>query len=210
MLGEIRNAMRWLSPVSPRCRRPVDAAYAAPRRATPAKPGATRRPAMTRSRFEQYRDWRLSSSSGATASSTMQLAAADLPARAQGPARTQPKAYYDWLAGLPEAERERRFRERFDRIDANHDGIDRPRRARRLARQQRAFYRRLGPAGRASRTSAPQPGRESQLAGGGETCRHGTRPCSARTPARIGSPPSRLFAAEGAGAPTRSCYALHA
>ena len=34
----------------------------------------------------------------------------------------QVKAYYDWFAGLPEADRDRRFRERFDRIDANHDG----------------------------------------------------------------------------------------
>jgi hypothetical protein len=41
---------------------------------------------------------------------------------------------------LPEADRDRRFRERFDRIDANHDGtIDQTERAA-WRDKQRAFY----------------------------------------------------------------------
>jgi len=54
----------------------------------------------------------------------------------------QQKAYYDWLAGLPEADRDRRYRERFDRIDVNHDGkIDAAERAA-WHDKQRNFYER--------------------------------------------------------------------
>src|SRR5436305_3184062 len=71
--------------------------------------------------FEQYRDWRLSYIERRRSELAVQLSAADLPAR-QKTRLEQVKAYYDWLAALPEADRDRRFRERFDRIDANHDG----------------------------------------------------------------------------------------
>ncbi len=72
--------------------------------------------------FEQYRDWRLTFLDRRRSELAMQLSAADLPAR-QKTRLEQTKAYYDWLADLPEKDRDQRFRERFNRIDANHDGI---------------------------------------------------------------------------------------
>jgi hypothetical protein len=71
--------------------------------------------------FEQYREWRLRFIERRQTQLTAQLAAADLQPR-QRARLEQVKAYYDWFAGLPETDRDRRFRERFDRIDANHDG----------------------------------------------------------------------------------------
>jgi hypothetical protein len=91
--------------------------------------------------FEQYRDWRLNYIERRRSELAIQLAAGNLPAR-QKAQLEQVKAYYEWLAGLPEAERDRRFRERFDRIDANHDGaIDAAERSI-WHDKQRAFYRR--------------------------------------------------------------------
>ena len=99
--------------------------------------------------FEQYRDWRLNFIERRQSDLARQLAASDLPAP-QKARLEQVKAYYDWLAGLPEADRDRRFRERFDRIDANHDGqIDQAERAA-WRDQQRAFYHR-------DRTVAQEP-----------------------------------------------------
>lgn len=72
--------------------------------------------------FEQYRDWRLTFMERRRSDLAMQLASADLPAR-QKTRLEQTKAYYDWFAGLPDKDRDQRFRERFNRIDANHDGI---------------------------------------------------------------------------------------
>jgi hypothetical protein len=91
--------------------------------------------------FEEYRDWRLRFIERRQAQLAAQLSAADLPAR-QRARLEQTKAYYDWLAGLPATDRDRRFRERFDQIDANHDGvIDRDERAA-WRDKQRALYRR--------------------------------------------------------------------
>jgi len=91
--------------------------------------------------FDQYRDWRMHFIERRQTQLAMQLSAADLPAR-QKVRLEEVKAYYDWLAGLPEADRDRRFRERFDQIDANHDGkIDQGERAA-WRQKQRAFYRR--------------------------------------------------------------------
>jgi len=91
--------------------------------------------------FEQYRDWRLNFIERRRSELAIRLAAADLPER-QKARLQQVKAYYDWLAGLSEAERDRNFRERFDRIDANHDGrIDAAERAA-WHDKQRTFYRR--------------------------------------------------------------------
>jgi hypothetical protein len=99
--------------------------------------------------FEQYRDWRLNFIERRQSELALQLSAADLPAR-QKTRLEQVKAYYDWLAGLPAADRDRRFRERFDRIDANHDGtIDQAERAA-WRDKQRTFYRR-------DRTAAQEP-----------------------------------------------------
>ena len=91
--------------------------------------------------FDQYRDWRLHFLERRQTQLAVQLSAADLPAR-QKARLEQVKAYYDWMAGLPEADRDRRFRERFDQIDANHDGkIDAAERAA-WRQKQRAFYSR--------------------------------------------------------------------
>src|SRR5256885_1335820 len=71
--------------------------------------------------FEQSRGWRVGFSEARQTQLTGQWAAADLQPR-QRARLEQAKAYYDWFAGLPEADRDRRFRARFDQIDANHDG----------------------------------------------------------------------------------------
>src|SRR5262249_7657806 len=62
--------------------------------------------------FEQYRDWRLHFIEQPQTQLTAQLAAPNLTATQRS--RLQQKAYYDWFAALPEADRDRRFRERFD------------------------------------------------------------------------------------------------
>src|SRR5262249_534069 len=86
-----------------------------------AQPGAPNPEAGDAITFEQYRDWRLNQNERSRDDLCRQLAAAELAAK-QKARLEQIKSYYDWLAGLPEAERDHRFRERFDRIDANHDG----------------------------------------------------------------------------------------
>ena len=104
--------------------------------AQPLAPGA----AADTISFEQYRDWRLAFIERRQGELERQLAASDLPA--QRKARLlQVKAYYDWLAGLPEADRDRRFHERFDRIDANHDGVMDPAERAAWRDKQRALYR---------------------------------------------------------------------
>lgn len=117
---------------------PGEAAQPAPRAATAAGTATGADDAIT---FEQYRDWRLNSIERRQGELAVQLAASDLPAR-QKTRLEQIKAYYDWLAGLPQSERDRRFRERFDRIDTNHDGtIDQAERTA-WRDKQRTFYRR--------------------------------------------------------------------
>jgi hypothetical protein len=91
--------------------------------------------------FEQYRDWRLNMIERRQSGLAVELAAADLPAL-QKTRLERSKAYYDWLAGLPAADRDRRFRERFDRIDANHDGQIDPAERSVWRDRQRAFFHR--------------------------------------------------------------------
>src|SRR6478735_10766347 len=67
--------------------------------------------------FEQYRDWRLNFSERRRSELAVQLSAADLTAERRARLE-QSKGYYDWLASLSAADRDARFRERFDRIDA--------------------------------------------------------------------------------------------
>jgi hypothetical protein len=123
--------------------------------ATPNETQAAALPAATDDpiSFEQYREWRLRFIERRQTQLTAQLAAADLQAR-QRARLEQAKAYYDWFAGLPEADRDRRFRARFDQIDANHDGtIDH---AERTAwhDKQSAFY------GRSRATAEPAAARQ--------------------------------------------------
>ena len=108
--------------------------------AQPAAPGAATAAASDPITFEQYRDWRLNFNARRQRELAAQLAASDLPA--QQKARLEKiKAYYDWLAGLSEPDRDRRFRARFDRIDTDHDGqIDQSERAA-WRDKQHAFYR---------------------------------------------------------------------
>jgi hypothetical protein len=106
-----------------------------------AQPTAAPAAAGDKITFEQYRDWRLAFIERRQGELARQLAAADLPVQRKARLE-QVKAYYDWFAGLPEPDRDRRFHERFDRIDANHDGqIDQAERAA-WRDKQRAFYRR--------------------------------------------------------------------
>lgn len=101
--------------------------------------------------FEQYRDWRNAYIERRRSELSMQLSQTALAA-GQRLRLEQVKAYYDWLAGLPAADRDRRFRERFDQIDGDHDGtIDAGERAAWRDRQG-AFYRR-------SRSTALSPAR---------------------------------------------------
>src|SRR3954454_18984859 len=100
--------------------------------------------------FEHYRAWRLGAMERRLSEIDMQLGAPDLSA-VRKTRLEETRAYYKWLAGLPEAERDKRFRERFDRIDANHDGvIDTTERAA-WRERQRAYY------GGGGRGGPPQP-----------------------------------------------------
>lgn len=90
--------------------------------------------------FEQYRDWRNNFTERRRRELAAQLAGGDLAADRKARVE-QVKAYYDRLAGLPDPERDRRYRERFDRIDTDHDGtIDRAERAA-WRDSRRALYR---------------------------------------------------------------------
>src|SRR5436853_6025123 len=93
--------------------------------------------------FEQYRNWRLAFIERRQSDLARQLAATDLSAQRKTRLE-QVKAYYDWLAGLPESDRDRRFHDRFDRIDANHDGKIDPAERAAWRDRQRAFDHRDG------------------------------------------------------------------
>jgi hypothetical protein len=82
--------------------------------------------------FEQYRDFRLHDLAQRQARLARQLAAPDLSAAEKASLESR-KAYYDQLATMPAEERDRLYRERFDQIDANHDG--------KLDAQERAAWR---------------------------------------------------------------------
>jgi hypothetical protein len=89
--------------------------------------------------FDQYRDWRLHFIEERQIQVAAELAEKDLTAQRRAGLERQ-KAYYDFFAAMSPAERDRRFRERFDEIDTNHDGIiDHNERAA-WHDKQRAFY----------------------------------------------------------------------
>ena len=108
-------------------------------------PGEAAQPAATAGNptkitFEQYRDWRNDFTARRRGELAAQLAKNDLRA-AQKARLVQVKAYYDWLAGLSEPDRDRRYRQRFDQIDTDHDGtMDRVERAA-WRDKRRALYR---------------------------------------------------------------------
>jgi hypothetical protein len=82
--------------------------------------------------FEQYRDFRLHDLAQRQGRLAKQLAAPDLSA-AEKASLERRKSYYDQLAAMPAEERDQLYRERFDEIDANHDG--------KLDTQERAVWR---------------------------------------------------------------------
>lgn len=111
-----------------------------PGQAAQSEPQAAAKPAEDTISFDQYRDWRNRFIEERQTQLAARLATAGNVTAAQRGRIEQQKAYYDWFAGLSAEERDRRFRERFDQIDANHDGIvDAGERAA-WHEKQRAFY----------------------------------------------------------------------
>lgn len=89
--------------------------------------------------FDQYRDWRMHFIEERQIQIAAELADKNLT-DARRAALQRQKGYYDYFAAMPTADRDRLFRERFDEIDANHDGIiDHGERAA-WHDKQRAFY----------------------------------------------------------------------
>jgi hypothetical protein len=89
--------------------------------------------------FAAYRDFRLRYIAQRQASLARQLAAPGLSAE-QKARLAGIKSYYDGLAAMPAAERDRLFRARFDQIDADHDGtIDDAERAAWRVKRQRYY-----------------------------------------------------------------------
>jgi hypothetical protein len=107
-----------------------------PAQAAPAPADA---PAADTISFEQYRDWRLHFIDQRQTQIAAELAEKDLSAPRRAGLERQ-KAYYDFFASMPAAERDRRFRERFDEIDTNHDGIIDHNERTAWHDKQRAFY----------------------------------------------------------------------
>lgn len=106
-----------------------------------AAPAATNSAAADTITFDQYRDWRMHFIEERQIQIAAELAEKNLTdARRAGLERQ--KAYYDYFAAMSAAERDRRFRDRFDEIDTNHDGIIDPAERAAWHDKQRAFYER--------------------------------------------------------------------
>jgi hypothetical protein len=135
---------------------PVSTSHAA-QPAAPAETAAAALPAASEDKitFDQYREWRLRFIERRQTQLAAQLAAADLQPR-QRTRLEQTKAYYDWFAGLGDAERDRRFRERFEQMDSNHDGVVDPAERAAWHEKQRAFFGR-GRSAAAEPAAARQP-----------------------------------------------------
>ncbi|HZK92068.1 MAG TPA: hypothetical protein VFC56_18150 [Stellaceae bacterium] len=93
--------------------------------------------------FDQYRDWRLHFIEERQIQIAAELAQKDVSVERRAGLDRQ-KTYYDFFAAMPAAERDRRFRERFDEIDTNHDGIIETAERAAWHEKQRAFYDRSG------------------------------------------------------------------
>jgi hypothetical protein len=132
------------------------AAPAEPAGAAPVEDAGSGPASAAKVTFEEYRNWRLVAMERRRSEIDVQLSAADLPA-VRKVRLEETRAYYNWLAGLSEAERDRRFRERFDRIDANHDGVIDPAERAAWRERQRAYYGGSGRGGSRQPASAPMP-----------------------------------------------------
>ena len=118
------------------------------------QPGAAAQPAAPSASglsytFQQYEAYRIKSFDQRRERLAQRLADPNLPADQKAKLEER-KAYYDWLAQMPVAERDRRFHQRFDEIDTDHDGKIDPAERAAWREKQRAYYRRL----RAERTAA--------------------------------------------------------
>jgi hypothetical protein len=89
--------------------------------------------------FEQYRDWRLHFIEERQIQIAAELAQKDLTAQRRTALERQ-KGYYDYFAAMSAADRDRLFRERFNEIDTNHDGIIDHNERSAWHEKQRAFY----------------------------------------------------------------------
>jgi hypothetical protein len=116
------------------------AASSLPADAAPAPAAAVTADTIT---FDQYRDWRLHFIEERQTQIAAELAEKSLGADRRAGLERQ-KAYYDFFAAMPAAERDRRFRERFDQIDTNHDGVIDLAERTAWHEKQRAFYERSG------------------------------------------------------------------
>jgi len=124
-----------------RCALAASAALFAAASHLPAKAAQADQPAADTITFDQYRDWRLHFIDQRQTQIAAELAEKNLASERRAALERQ-KAYYDFFAAMPAAERDRRFRERFDQIDANHDGIIDTAERTAWHEKQRAFYER--------------------------------------------------------------------
>jgi hypothetical protein len=90
--------------------------------------------------FDQYREFRARDLQQRLARLARQLAAPGLTAAEQASLERR-KTYYDKLATMPAEERDQLYRERFDQIDANHDGKLDPEERAAWREKQREYYR---------------------------------------------------------------------
>ena len=117
-------------------------------RAQPAAPAASG-PSYT---FQQYQAYRVKSLDRRRQVLAERLADPNLPTDQKAKLQER-KAYYDWLAQMPAAERDRRFHRRFDEIDTDHDGTIDPAERAAWREKQRAYYSKL----RAEHAAARHP-----------------------------------------------------
>lgn len=90
--------------------------------------------------FDQYRDFRIRDLQQRQDRLARQLGASDLSAGEKASLERR-KAYYDQQAAMPADERDQLYRERFDQIDANHDGSLDPEERAAWREKQREYYR---------------------------------------------------------------------
>jgi hypothetical protein len=90
--------------------------------------------------FDQYRDFRVHDLAQRQARLARQLAAPGLSA-VEKTSLERRKAYYDQWAAMPAEERDQLYRERFDQIDADHDGKLDPEERAAWREKQREYYR---------------------------------------------------------------------
>ena len=97
-------------------------------------------PASETITFDQYRDFRIRDLQQRQTRLARQLVAPGLSA-AEKTSIERRKAYYDQLAAMPAEDRDQFYRERFDQIDANHDGKLDPEERAAWREKQREHYR---------------------------------------------------------------------